>query len=231
MASEYLKWKYRDVKPDEPAPPLSRKEKLANWFYYYKWWIVVWVGLACILGGILWDALGIGKVKPDYIFAYVGSRELSEECAASLETELASLGSDVNGDGKVSVELRQYVTGYGGDPETAMYYNYAADVVLVADITQAESYFFLMEDPAGVQKAYQILAQPDGSPPPEEDDSAEGKAISWSACPTLAGLQVDQERMEGLWIGRRCFYDEKQAQSHAADEALWNVITKGAEHS
>lgn len=35
MASEYLKWKYRDVKPDEPPKPLTRKEKLANWFYYY----------------------------------------------------------------------------------------------------------------------------------------------------------------------------------------------------
>ena len=34
MASEYLKWKYRDVKPDEPSPELTGKEKLANWFHY-----------------------------------------------------------------------------------------------------------------------------------------------------------------------------------------------------
>jgi len=225
MASEYLKWKYRDVKPDEPPPPLSRKEKLANWFYYYKWWIVVWAVLLYILGSILWDALGIGKVKPDHIFAYIGSSELSEEFAGSLETELASLGSDVNGDGKVTVELRQYVTGYDGDPETAMYYNYASDVVLVADINQGESYFFLMEDPAGIQKAYQILALPDGSPPSEGDDGLEGKVFSWGDCPALAGLDIDQARMENLWIGRRCFYDEKQ--SHDADDALWNTITKG----
>ncbi len=33
MASEYLKWKYRDVKPDEPPPPMTRKQRLANWFY------------------------------------------------------------------------------------------------------------------------------------------------------------------------------------------------------
>lgn len=231
MASEYLKWKYRDVKPDEPPPPLTRKEKLANWFYYYKWWIVVWVVLLYIIGSILWNALGIGQVKPDYIFAYIGGSGLSEECAASLETELASLGSDVNGDGRVSVELRQYITGYSGDVETAMYYNYASDVVLIADLTKAESYFFLVDDPAGIQKAYQIFAQPDGSPPPDGDSSVAGKVISWEDCPVLAGLKVDQAQMEGLWLGRRCFYDEKQAQSHKADDTLWHVITKGAEHS
>lgn len=231
MASEYLKWKYRDVKPNEPSPPLTRKEKLANWFYYYKWWIVVWAVLLYIVGSILWDALGIGQVKPDYIFAYIGSSALSEECAASLETGLASLGSDVNGDGRVSVELRQYTVGYSGDVETAMYYNYAADVVLAADLSQGESYFFLVEDPAGIQEAYQIFAQPDGSPPPDGDVSVEDKVILWRDCPALAGLEVDQERMEGLWIGRRCFYDAEQEQSHEADGAFWNTITKGAEHS
>ena len=30
MASKYLKQKYRDVKPNEPPPPLTGKERLAN---------------------------------------------------------------------------------------------------------------------------------------------------------------------------------------------------------
>lgn len=226
MASEYLKWKYRDVKPDEQPLPLSRKEKLANWFYYYKWWIVVCAVLLYIIGSILWSALGIGQVKPDYIFAYIGSRELPEEFAASLETQLASLGSDVNGDGETTVELRQYVTGYDGELETAMYYNYAADVMLMADLTEGESYFFLVENPAEIQEEYQLFAESDGSAPEEEDDSVEGKVIRWSDCPALAGLEIDQEQLENLWIGRRYFNSEA---SHEADDALWDLITKGAE--
>ncbi len=226
MASEYLKWKYRDVKPDGPPPPRSRKEKIANWFYYYKWWIVAWAVLLYILVSIVCSALGIGQVKPDYRFAYVGSRELPEEFAASLEAQLATLGSDVNGDGEVTVELRRYVTGYDGDLETAMYYNYAADVTLVADISAGESYFFLAENPAELQKNYQIFAMPDGSAPGEDDESVEGKVIRWSDCPALAGLDIDQERLENLWVGRRCFYGEA---SHESDDALWSVITKGAE--
>lgn len=228
MASEYLKWKYQDVKPDEPPPPLTGKAWWANWFHYSKGWLAVGAVLLLILGSIVWDALGIGKIRPDYIFAYVGGSELPEECAAALETELASLGEDVNGDGRVAVELRQYVTNRGGDTETAMYYNYASDVKLLADMTAAESYFFIVEDPAGVQAAYQILARADGTPPEDGDLDVEGKALPWSGCPALAGLSLDQEPLGGLYIGRRCFHDRNQAAAQEANDALWQVITEGA---
>ena len=34
-----------------------------------------------IVGSILWNALGAGQIKSDYIFAYIGGG-LPEECAA-----------------------------------------------------------------------------------------------------------------------------------------------------
>ena len=40
MASEYLKWKYRDVKPDEPIR-LTQKEKALNWWQYHKWYVLL----------------------------------------------------------------------------------------------------------------------------------------------------------------------------------------------
>ena len=36
MASEYIKYQLRDVKPQEAPAPLTRKEKIKNWFDYYK---------------------------------------------------------------------------------------------------------------------------------------------------------------------------------------------------
>lgn len=231
MASEYLKWKCRDVKPDEPPPPLTWKKRLANWFYYYKWWLVVWAALLYVVGSILWNALGIGQIKPDHIFAYIGSDGLPEECAASLETALAALGEDVNGDGRVTVELRQYATNHSGDTETAMYYNYAADVVLLADLTSSESYFFLVEDAESVQRAYQIFAKADGTPPEDGDSSVGDKVFRWSDCPVLSGLDVDQALLKGLYLGRRCFYDAAQAENREADAVLWEAITEGAHPS
>ncbi len=228
MASEYLRWKYRDTKPNEPPPQLTGKERLANWFHYHKLWLVVWGAVLFVIGSIVWNALGIGQIKPDYIFAYIGDDPLPEECAAALETGLAGLGEDVNGDGRVTVELRQYATNRSGDAETALHYNYASDVVLVADITAAESYFFIVEDPAGVQLAYQIFAGEDGSPPEDGDFGVDGKVFRWGGCPVLSRLAVGYGPLDELYIGRRCFYDEKQAKGQEANDALWQVITEGA---
>ncbi len=228
MASEYLRRKYQDVKPDEPPPPLTGKAKAENWFHYHKWWLAAGAVLLAIVGSMVWNILGIGQVRPDYRVAYIGDNEMPEDQAAALSEALATLGEDVNGDGKVKVELRQYAMDRGGDAETAMYYGYAADVVLMADLTEAESYFFLVEDPAGVQLSYQIFANDDGTPPADSDYEAMDKVYRWSDCPVLAGLDADQEALSGLYIVRRCFYDEKQAQAQGANDALWAVITKGA---
>ena len=244
MASEYLKWKYRDVKPDEPPPELTGKEKLANWFYYYKWWVVLWAFLLFSVGSIIWNALGIGRVRPDYVFAYVGNAALRSDCATALERELAALGQDVNGDGKVVVELRQYVSNANQEnSEDALMYGYAADVTLIADITNGDSYFFLLEDPAAFQRAYQALAGPDGSLPEGSDHSIDGRVFQWSDCPVLAGLELggfeeeylgqsltgdNQELLSRLYFGRRGFYDEKQAVKQGANEAFWGILTEGA---
>lgn len=111
-----------------------------------------------------------------------------------------------------------------------MYYNYADNTVLLADITSAESYFFLAEDAAKVQKAYQIFAREDGTPPAEGDLSVQDKVYLWSDCPVLSKLAVDQSPLEGLYIGRRCFYEEKQSESRDAAAELWEILTKGAQH-
>lgn len=244
MASEYLKWKYRDVRPDEPPPEKSRKERAANWFYYNKWWLVMWAILLAVLGSILWNFLGIGKVRPDYIFAYVGTSALPDDCAAALEREFAALGEDVNGDGQVTVELRQYVSGSSeSDPESALSRAYAASVTLAADITAGDSHFFLVEDPAQVQKSYLIFTGPDGAMPETDDYSIDGRVFRWEDCPVLSGLELGeyqvealghsvtgscQELLSGLYFGRRGFYDEKQASGREADGVLWNLLTEGA---
>lgn len=224
MAGEYFRWKYRDVKPDEASPPLKGWKKFANWFHYNKLWLLVGAVLICILGSILWSALGIGKVKPDYIFAYIGQRELPKEAAAALTERLQALGEDVNGDGKVTVELRQYATNPGGDAETALQYQYATDVTLIADIDEGDSYFFLAEDPSGVQLSYEIFANADGTPPANGDFEVADKVFSCESLPALA----DIPDLSSLYLGRRCFYDEEQAREHAADAALWNILTEGA---
>lgn len=226
MASEYLKRKaQQELQKETPeAPPVySRREKAANWLRYHWLWLVVGAVLLIFGCTILWNILGIGKVKPDYVFAYVGREPLSEEQAAAFEEAVAALGVDVNGDGRVKVTLNQYGTGRTGDAETALYYNQAADAKLLADITKGDSYFFLTDDAYRLQRSYGILANADGSEPDEFDFETADKTVKLSDCSALSDLDP---AFSELVLGRRWFVG-KDAGGHEADAALWNLLTKG----
>ena len=95
MASEYLKWKYKDVAPDAPPPPLNGKEKLANWLRYHWLWLLAGAAVLLVAGSMLWNVLGIGQTQPDYTFAYVGKNGLSEAAETALTAALETLGTDV----------------------------------------------------------------------------------------------------------------------------------------
>lgn len=136
MASEYLKWKYRDVQPDAPVER-TKKQRRQNWWHYHKWHVGIGVLAAAIAGNLAWHVLT--QVHPDYQIAYVGTYPLSKEEAAAWEDRLSALGTDCSGDGRVVVQLNQYPTGgNGGDPMYAA----ASNVKLMADLDSCESYFF-----------------------------------------------------------------------------------------
>lgn len=151
MASEYLKWKYRDVRPGEKKE-LTAAERRRNWWYYRKWHVLAGAALALIGAQLVYHALT--QVHPDYQLAYVGFAPLSEEDAAAWEARLAALGTDANGDGKVVVQMASYLS----SQEDAMY-SYASSVKLMADLTAGESCFFLLEDPEGFQTGYAVLQE------------------------------------------------------------------------
>ncbi len=238
MASEYLKWKYRDVRPEEKVE-LTPQQKRANWWYYHKWHVLGGAALLGVAVSLLCRALGIGEVRPDYQIAYVGASALPEDTAAALEIALSELGADCDGDGRVMVQINQYVRDTGGD---AMY-AYASSTKLMADLDSCESYFFLLDDPEGFQEGYQVLRRLDGTNPADGDRDAESCYLLWSDCPvlrdlplggyteTLLGQEItgdSQELLSGLALARRGFWTEKTARYTPQCDALWTAITKGA---
>lgn len=234
MASEYLKKKYQDVRP-EAKRELTPGEKRKNWWHYYKWYVVAGAGLLAILGSIVWNALH--RVEPDYQVAYVGANALPDDTAAAVEASFAALGEDLNGDGAVVVRLVQYVSHGETDAQAAM----AAGVKLMADLTECESYFFLLEDPDGFQRNYGTLRRLDGSLP-AEDDPAGGTYLAWAQCPVLAQIDLGKysctimgetvegsssELVSGLYLARRGFWTEKSVPYPEGCDTLWNKLTEG----
>lgn len=151
MASEYFKWKYRDVQPDQPVER-TKKQRRRNWWHYHKWHVVLAAAAVCVVGGMVWNA--VSQVRPDYQIAYVASVPLAEEGAAVWEERLAALGTDCNGDGNIVVQLNQYLSAW----EDAMY-TAASNVKLMADLESNESYFFLLDDPEAFQAGYEVLRE------------------------------------------------------------------------
>lgn len=236
MASEYWKWKFKDVQPEEKRE-LTPEEKRRNWWHYHKWHIAAGAVLIAIPCSIAWSALR--QIKPDYQIAYVGENALPGDTVTALETELAALGEDLDGDGRVVVRLAQYASSSRAEAGAAA----AAEVRLMADIMERESYFFLLEDPEQFQKAYRSLCRLDGTLPAEGDYSAEGTYLAWDDCPVLADLELggfsyplmggtasgsSSELLSRLYIARRGFWTEESVPHPEGCEALWEKITEGA---
>lgn len=229
MASEYLLKKAKEEAKPEEVHVLTKDEKRRNWWDYHKWHVVIAIVLTVCVVDILWNVLGIGQAEPDYSIAYVGSTPLSEETAEALRSGFAALSPDLNGDGKVTVELQQYVSANTGDSDS-LYYAQAAQVQLVADVEDCRSYFFLLEDPAGFQKATSALRNLDGSLPYDGDLTPEGKYVLWGDCPVLAEMELGtaQEAVSQLAFARRGFWTEKTVPNAPGCDALWESLTEGA---
>lgn len=236
MASRYLEWQNRDVKPEEPLR-LTPEQKRKNWWAYHKGYVASGIFVVLFLCYVLWTFSGIGVKHPDYQIAYVGEYPLPEETVTSLQAALAAYGEDWNGDGEVTVKLTQYTS--AGGAEAA----YAAGVRLLADVQECRSCFFLLENPEQFQQGYHVLCRLDGSLPGEMDFSVDGTYWEWRRCPALSGLELEdytytdgdmvrtgnsQALLSRLAIARRGFWTEKTAENPDACRDFWNRLTSGA---
>ena len=131
---------------------LTKKQRRRNWWHYHKWHVLICAAVVLIAAD--WARNILTQVTPDYQVAYLGSAPLSQEDAAAWEARLAALGADCDGDGRVVVQLNQYLSAH----EDAMYAA-AANVKLLADLDGRESYFFLLENPEQFQADYEILQE------------------------------------------------------------------------
>lgn len=216
MASEYLQWLARNEKPEEKRE-LTPKEKWNNWWHFHKWHVVIALAAVLFVAALIRDVVRNINNEPDYQLAYIGTVSLQDETVAALEEALAELGEDRTGDGRVLVQVNQYLV----DDEVM---GYAAQVQLWVDAENCDSFVFLMEDPVQVQEKYEILAYPDGTAPEEGSTPSEDLWYSWAECPVLMERQPE---LSELYVARRVV--RKDSDKLESDVAFWETLTAGAE--
>ena len=215
-----------------------------NWWYYYKWYVIIGVVLLGIVVDLIWNALGLFTKSPDLQIAYIGRAPLPQDTVTALQQVFASLAGDFNHDGETIIQINQYVSDSNiADADTA-YYQYASEITLIGDISDCESYLFLMEDPLDFQRNFQLLALPDGSCPDEMDYSIDDKVIVWSDCPMLAEMNLgsytetamgetttgeNSELLANLFLGRRCFFTDDVTDNLQECSDLWDMLYHSTE--
>lgn len=231
-----------DHPPASEGEGSGKRQSWKNWWYYYKWYVLCGAIVLGISINVLGNCLGLWTKTPDLQIAYVGRTQLPSDTVSALERAFAALAYDFNGDGEIIVKVNQYIKGAGAaDPDTA-YYEYASEISLIGDISDCESYFFLLDDPEEFQREYQLLACPDGNCPGDTDYSIQDKVIPWTLCPLLAQTEMgdysasvpgkeytghNQDLLSGLYIGRRCFFTDAVTENADQCRDLWNKLSKG----
>lgn len=216
MASEYLKKKYQDVKPDEKVE-MTEQEKRQNWWFYHKTPLLLGIALLLIVGSFVWEM--VTKVEPDYQIAYVGLYSFPEGVQEDLLDLLEELADDRNGDGKISVNLQPYVI---NEEDSSAYMVQSA---MVADLTVGISEIFLVEDPMAFQEEYAIFLQEDGKMPADENSVENCWSFAWEDCPAVNDLKLGLD----LYLICRGFEDPEMIEEHEGYMMLWEKLIEGAE--
>lgn len=230
-----------------PAPPpreYTSKEKASNWWHYNK---VVVAVVIIVIGLIAWIAHDIlSQEDPDVQISYVGAQVLPQETVDALQAALVPYCTDRNGDGEVLVRLSQYNLSFDAEAEnTDPYTQMAAMTQLNANLTaDAETFLYLLADPAGFQESVPVLQYRDGTLPAEEETGNWQEMVyRWADCPVLTGLDLgsytifgdmeeqpfsSQELLAPLYLGCSGDWHGTNSQAYSDSLALWNVLTAGA---
>lgn len=129
------------------------KSKLSNFWYYYKVHTIICVFLAIVLAVLISQCAA--KEKYDYSVALYMEKQISEDVCDIIAQELARFGEDLDGDGKVNVEIIN--CSYGSNDNVRI----SQMSKLQARLTMPESVLYIVDeacysnlDPHGVFEGF-----------------------------------------------------------------------------
>ena len=204
----------------------SKQELFYTWFHYHKWTLLAGLFGLCTFIAVTLTVSGIWSKQPDYCIAYVGSHALTDDMYDTVVSVFSENGTDANHDGKVLVQIRQYIVPDDSSADEDM-----VTSQLTTDINACESYFFILENPEDFQYTFGLLQYLNGALPALDDYSADGKTIPLSRsklfADALSGLDAGSaEFMGSLSIGVRGFWTGKTCENPEENAALWQMLKK-----
>lgn len=122
------------------------QEKLSNWWFYNKKILIL---VILIIAMVISVAVSIfSQENPDYTIAIANAYAIDENAIELAEKHIAQYGEDLNGDGEVVVEIRDYyfLVNDNADKELSESVFEAASVKYAADMASCDSVIWFYDD-------------------------------------------------------------------------------------
>ncbi len=238
MARERYLWNVEEDHIHDPGKErkiTTKKQKLANFWFYHKWHIVACI--VCIALAYSYFYSVFTQEKPDYEIAMIGS--YTEEDTEKIRDAITSVAEDRNGDGQILVSINQYSSANmlsGQTPNVAK---------LITDLSSFQSIIYIMDErDVELQQTQNpsMFAYADGSMPPADATDYHHIGILWKDCPLLSSIdftakvigvdgEVREENFQSMFqqlkvcIRSRNF-DENNKEIAQKYEDHWNLYQK-----
>lgn len=175
----------------------TKKDKRANFWYYYKWHIILSILGAILVFSIVYSI--VSKVKPDYQVALMTQVAYPEAVCDQLADTFEQYAEDRNGDGQVVVQINNYQFIQGeaaenADPNVVM----AGVVKFTADAQMGDSMIYITDkasfDTVTEQGNGFFVYLDDWTTPPDEGATDLDRVkIPWNDCAALASMELNYE--------------------------------------
>lgn len=216
----------RNISPEDLVPEKTREltpaEARANWWHYHWYYVVLIAAAVLAVGYFVWSR--VTEVKPDYTVAVVGRIDPDAAFLSEVETKLEAAADDVNGDGKVKVNVKSIwlALDYDGQDSSLRKLMESSEDKLNSDFYLCESMIFIVDDPAAMEQRYGCFRLLDGTDP-EEGDVLSVADFALPLQDTALANDVQSESST-LWYAARRLNEGMNADAAAALNALWEKL-------
>jgi hypothetical protein len=180
--------------------------KWENFWYYNKWRVIF--GLFVVLVAVWSIVTSVTSEKADFTIGLLSEKTYSDSTLDALCTEMEKYGKDLNGDGKVVVQVAQFVL--PGENSSDEAFSASSDMAQqqqnlqmmqayqakwIADMSVGTSMILISDDANFMQqeKTNRIFAYLDGSNPSETATDYDKMRVPLKNCPKLANVNVTLE--------------------------------------
>lgn len=237
-------------KADAEIKADTKKSKWDNFWFYHKWHVLIVVAVCLLVFWFVHDM--VTKVEPDYQIGLLTQDTFQSDVVDSLQTEIAKYGKDLNGDGKVVVQINSYpfmqsdtssqtnTSSLNPSINMNQQQDQAIRVKYMADLAAGTSIIFLTDDTnfQNQQKANSVFAYTDGTAPKTGATDFEKMRVSWDQCKVLSQLKISssqlsqsdvQKTLSKLSISLRVYSTTKEDANsyYAQSKALFNKLVNG----